>query len=772
MTGHNELPPSDQDPFTAVSLDAKRRLDTTTQEFVRLGNEIDAELLFIHLLVMLSMVPMDSARESTHGPVSVKSELLAYHLFPLFGVSRNRSILPNHIEQAMESLDTILNAMMQIQAFERRPRTHPTQAEAIASQLALGTAVIRGSAYPHQTQEEIYGIQGQFESWFKTRAGIGPTRACALLVAIIKTQEKHSNEWLNQLQSAYAIGIETWKELRKRKRNGSTAEKQTFSSRFPTAKHAGFSSYAKKLVELSPDKIPVSRETLRIEPKPSEEEWLALINLIGYSHETREVMTTPIDVSRRPLFVLPQNRVLLCDMSNTLDQLWTAFEEVARADEAFYIGQYSSKRGIWLEQKTAEFMGRLFPQANTYRKLSYPDPNRPGGVTELDFAIHWPPFLILVEAKAAQFRIASQHGDIAKLRSDLKANIEDAFNQARRAARYIDSANEVKFIEQITGKELIVKKAEIKKSYILTISLHHLSQIATRLASVTSLGLFHDREYPCAMSIADLEIVTEFCPGPDVFLHYVDRRITLEKENVELLAGELDLFGAYLKSRLQPNRLWERNREGKYNFVWLQGFQEQFDFMVDCRRGARTEAPVIELVVPNEIKTMLVELRSRRDDPGARWIAFAILGLSDADLHALSRMMAELRSQNPAPGQIRRNTVTLNDLVITVVACKNLQVEQLYASIHRRTILEKYRRRATISIGFGLDLADPMKSFHFAIWTSWPWQHDSEIEKLLQEDIHSVPVVGQRLPGPNEPCICGNTKKFKKCCRDRIRSRR
>lgn len=772
MTEHNELPPSNQDPFTAVSLDAKGRLDTATQELVRLGNEIDAELLFIHLLVMLSMVPIDSARESTHGSVSVKSELLAYHLFPLFGVSRNRTILPNHIEQAMESLDTVLNATMQMQAFERRPGTHPTQAEAIASQLARGTAVIRGSAYPHQTQEEIYGIQGQFESWFKTRAGIGPTRACTLLVAIIKTQEMHSNEWLNQLQSAYAIGIQIWKELRKRKRKGSTAETQTFFSRFPTAKHAGVSSYAKKLVELSPDKIPVSRETIRIEPKPSEEEWLALINLIGCSHETREVMTTPIDVSRRPLFVLSQNRVLLCDMSNTLDQLWTAFEEVARADEAFYSGQYSSKRGIWLEQKTAEFMGRLFPQANTYRKLSYPDPNRPGGVTELDFAIHWPPFLILVEAKAAQFRIASQLGDIAKLRSDLKANIEDAFNQARRAARYIDSTNEAKFIEQITGKELVVKKAEIEKSYILTISLHHLSQIATRLASVTSLRLFQDREYPCTMSIADLEIVTEFCPGPDVFLHYVDRRITLEKETVELLADELDLFGAYLKSRLQPNRLWERNREGKYNFVWLQGFQEQFDFMVDYRRGARTEAPVIELVVPDEIKAMLAELRSRRDDPGARWIAFAILGLSDADLHALSRMMAELRSQNPAPGQIRRNTVTLNDLVITVVACKNIQVEQLYASTHRRTILEKYRRRATTSIGFGLDLADPMKSFHFAIWTSWPWQHDSEIEKLLQEDIHSVPVAGQRLPGPNAPCICGSTKKFKKCCRDRIQSRR
>ena len=761
----------EENPFASISLEAKKRLDTAVQELVSLGNEVDAETLFIHVLVMLSMVPMDS-RESTHGTVPVKIETLAYHLFPFFGVSQNRIITPDQIERSIESIDKVLSATMQTQTFERGSGTHPIEVEAITARLATGAAFIRGSAYPHQTQEEVSGIQGQFESWFKTSAGIGPIRACALLQAIIKTQEVYSIEWQSQLRSAYLEGRQIWKELRNRNRKDSTAETQAFFNRFPTAKHAGFAWYAKKLSEQSPDNIPISRDTIQIEPRPIEAEWLALINLIGCSRETRKMMTAPIEVRRRPLFVLLQNRVLLCDISNALDQLWTAFEEVARSNEAFYSGPYSSKKGAWLEQKAAEFMGRLFPQTNVYRNLSYPDPDRPGGMTELDFAIYWPPFLILGEAKAAQFRLDSQLGDIGKLRSDLKANIEDAFNQARRAARYIDSTSEAKFVEKITGKELVVKKADIEKSFILTISLHHLSQVATRLASVTSLGLFRDREYPCAMSIADLEIVTEFCPGPDAFLHYVDRRIKLEKETVELLADELDLFGAYLKSRLQPDRLWERNGEGKYNFVWLQGFQEPFDFMIEYRQGVRTEAPVIELEVPDEIRAILAELRNRREDPGARWIAFSILGLSDPDLQMLARMMAELRNQNPAPGQIRRNTVTMNDLAITVVTCKDLQVEQLYTSTHRRSILEKYRRHTTTSIGFGLDLANPNKAFHFAIWISWPWRHDSETEKMIQEDISSFPITGQRLPGPNEPCICGSTKKFKKCCRDRIQSRR
>jgi hypothetical protein len=755
--------------FANISLEAKIRRDTAVQELVALGSEVDAEILFIHVLVMLSMVPVDSARESTHGTVPVKIEILAYHLFPLFSTSPNRAISPNQIERGIEAMNNLLNAMMQIQAVERQPTTLPIEVEAIMARLATGVAFIRGSAYPHQTQEEISGIQGQFESWFKARVGIGPIRACALLHAIIKTQETHSNEWRGLLQSAYAKGCQIWKELRKRKKLGD--ETRAYLRHFPSAKRAGFSNYANELSKHSPDTIPVSREHVQIETKPSGEEWLALINLIGCSSATRKMMTAPMDVSRRPLFVLSQDRVLLCDLSNALDQLWAAFEEIARSEKTFFSGPYSSKRGIWLEEKTAVYLKRLFPEANVYQKLLYSDPDRPGGMTELDFAIHWPPFLILGEAKAAQFRLASQIGDVGKLRSDIKANIEDAFNQARRAARYIDSTSKAQFVEKITDKKLVIKKVDIEKTFILTISLHHLSQVATRLASVASLGLFRDREYPCAMSIADLETVTEFCPGPDAFLHYVDCRIHLEKETVELIADELDLFGAYLKTRLQPNRLWERNREGKYNFVWLQGFQEAFDFMVDHRRGARTEPPVIELEVPDGIKTILAELRRRREDPGARWIAYSLLGLSDTDLHALAQMMAELRRQNPTPGQLRRNTVTLKDIVITVVACRGLQAEQLYASTYQRAILEKYRRHARTSIGFGVDLADH-KVFHFATWASWPWQHSPETEQLIQEDIHSVPVTGQRLPGPNEPCICGSPKKFKKCCRDRVQSRR
>ena len=159
-------------------------------------------------------------------------------------------------------------------------------------------------------------------------------------------------------------------------------------------------------------------------------------------------MHDPIDVRQRPLFVLPDNRVLLADISHALDLLWEAFEQTARRDKSFYDTRYQRRKAEWLELTVFELLNRIFPADQIYRNLSYPDPDKPDGHTaELDFGVLLPPFIVLIEAKAKQFRIESQLGDFARLRSDIKANVEDAFEQAKRALRYIQAVKRPEFHE-------------------------------------------------------------------------------------------------------------------------------------------------------------------------------------------------------------------------------------------------------------------------------------------------------------------------------------
>ncbi len=369
-----------------------------------------------------------------------------------------------------------------------------------------------------------------------------------------------------------------------------------------------------------------------------------------------------------------------------------------------------------------------------------------------------------MEAKAAQFRFASQLGRLSHLRSDIKANVANAFEQARRASRYIQLVPEAVFLEESTGRTLIVRRNEIQRTYLTTVSLHHLAGIATRLASIQGLGLFGDGEYPWATSVADLDLVTQFCPGPDVFLHYAERRLAIQKEAVQLHGDELDLFGAYLKTRLQANRIWEREGMKKPDVVSLFGFQEPFDEVMAYRRGDRKDVPQLRLEIPQEVGNMLLELRRHETDKDARWIAFSLLSLSDRALEIVARMFRDLRSQSLNADTFRRITHTEGDLAISIVATKDQSAEALLRNTQSRTLLEKYRRKCNRSIGFGVLVSDPSKPFQCAAWAEWSWVHDPEMDKLIETEPAPIPSPGSKIPGRNDPCLCGSTKKFKKCC--------
>lgn len=754
-----------------IAADAQQKEHAIIADLQALALQVGPERLFTTLLVLLCMAPEGTTTESTHGTVPAKIELLAYHLYPLFGNPPQSPLNPQLVEHALNLVDSLLTAHIQGDSFEvREPSTATTSPDLklLLGRLAIDTKVVRGSAYPEQTMQEITGVQGTFEDWFTRRTGIGPQRAIELLLAILRTEEDLANKWRFQLSESSLATERAWAEAKKIKWERLTPEQKTLLSTVQSRKEARFLGYTNALSSLPPDEVPVLRESVKLSSPPTVQEWDGLIRLIGLTSESRKSLQDPVEMQRRPLYVLANDRLLLCDISNIVDQLWQAFEDIARQDQLFYSGQYTQHRGKWLEDRIAALVRRVFPGRAIYQKLTYPDPDRgPDAIAELDMAIDWPPFLVVMEAKTAQFRFISQLGDVGRLRSDLKANVADAFEQARRVVRYIQSVPEARFTEN-TGRTLVVQREKIKRTYLTAVSLHHLAGIATRLASVQELGLFADGEFPWALSLADLDLVTQFSSGPDVFLHYIERRLALQKEALNIHADEIDLFGAYLKTRLQANRIWDREGMTRPDGIWLAGFQEPFDDVMANRMGDRLDAPQIRLEVPQEIEDILQELRKRENDKDARWIAFSILSLSDRVLEIVAKTFADLRSQSLTSETFRRIAYTEGDLAISVVGTKDQPATALLQNVHQRTLLEKYRRKCRRSIGFGVLVSDSSKPFECAAWSEFEWEKDPEMDRLIDLEPTPTPIPGTRIPGPNEPCLCGSLKKYKKCCRPKI----
>ncbi|VVB62681.1 Uncharacterised protein [uncultured archaeon] len=483
----------------------------------KLLESVDAVKLFAAIIANTGFGPASSFSEATHGDISAKTEMLAYYAYPFFGKSE-KEVMPWHIKECIEILDSLLVLRLMVPYFPKEA-TEPDHLEKIVTTVRLQAEVVRGSAFPEQTSNEIISIQGHFESWFRRATSIGPTRAQAMLWSVIRAQENSINSVIPEIREQEEAAGRKWQEINKKSTESRSPTEKRILEVLRDEQTAKTFEFVSRLNAITPEILPVSLKDLTdLKPLPTSEEWESLVGLVGLTKGYRETMSEIIEVRRRPLFVLPDNRVILVDISNALDALWESFEQVAKKDPGFFSGKYQREKAKWLQQKTVGCLSRLFPSQQIYQNLTYPDPDKSdGSTTELDIAVNWGPFLVLLEAKAKQFRLESQLGDIGRLRSDIKANVEDAFDQARRAAKYIGQTNEPEFVEPSTGRRLIISKDRIRRMYLVTVSQHLLAGLATRLSMLKNLGLFGSGEYPFSISIADLEIVTYFCDGPDLF---------------------------------------------------------------------------------------------------------------------------------------------------------------------------------------------------------------------------------------------------------------
>jgi hypothetical protein len=747
-----------------VEANAKAAADAEAadRQVLAVAQATNAVDLYVAMLALLAIAPVSQVSEGTHGEVPARLELLAYLLYPLFGQSGPETVSGSHAAQATAALSEAFNARRRLAMTSSDPaRERVDSAGMVAQSVRMYSDVVRGSAYVDQTEAEITEVQGAFERWFASRLGIGPARVVQVLEAIHDGMQRGTERMMPVVLGTAAQAKKAWKKGKAKVPNTRTPEDVALLTAFPDADTAWSAAFVQSMVALAPALLPVGRDDLAIDPPLSEDEWAALVRLLGLIPDVRTGMTDPADVRKHPLIVLPDDKVLLTEVSNACDVVWDVFEEAARQDPRFYDHRYQKWRAAWLESRLVSHLQNVFPPDHVYSALTYPDPDKPAGATtELDAAVKWGPFLILAEAKAKQFRQASQRGDIARLRSDIKANVAEAFQQAQRALRYIRSVETAEFTEISTGRKLSFRVSEVRRTYLLAIPQHELFGLTTRLAELKDLGFFRDGEYPVAMSIADLEVVTRFSPGPDVFLHYLERRTALQKHETVFHAEELDLFGAYLDSRLQTGRFTADGHDSA-NMVWLSGFSERFDEEFRSRHMGGPQ-PRIRLNVPPEIEAILDELRTREDD-AARWIAFSLLDMSDEGISTVAAAFRDLAQAEMTPNAFRRMAHQVDDTVIVVLAMRGLSVRMLQERTRARAEIEKYRRKAKRCIAFGLNLEDRARPFDSAIWIDHEWEYDQRIEEMMDHAPPESIARGQRTPGRNDRCFCGSGKKYKSC---------
>eukprot|EP00903_Cladosiphon_okamuranus_P003763 g3761.t1 len=289
----------------------------------------------------------------------------------------------------------------------------------------------------------------------------------------------------------------------------------------------------------------------------------------------------------------------------------------------------------------------------------------------------------------------------------------------------------------------------------------------------TELASYLKRLFP-----KDCVIRSACYPDPDrsdVFLHYIERRIAHQKLDIGMRGDELDIFGHYLDNRLHPDVYENREevRKGpERKFIAFHGGEERFEpFYVAEWYGTESPEEPAGLDVPDEVRSVLDELRTRTDY-GARWIAFALLGLNNTTIEKLASALRDLGSSKAKGERIHRITMREGSVVLNIMAHRGLTERKFFENVTARARIEHYRHKVNTTVSIGINQKSA-KAFEVAQWLEGEWEYEEELEKILEEDREKprnlIPSSRSNRPGRNEPCPCGSGQKFKKCCIERIR---
>lgn len=710
--------------------------------------DIDAEFAFVSYV--LTKVQSDEHDE----PVPAQIEAAAYELMPQFGRSTVRDA--REVAKMIALLDEAYLARGRQNTFGDAPGE--TAKDELEAHLRIYHQTIRGQAFPVQTAARLEGLFAPFEERLARKHGIGPIKAAAVI--------KHIAYQLNDHHAAFHAGAKEL--LQERERLMQVKER----SEEETMALAKLEDRAKRWWDEYPDRWPAApQDILRRVPGLTPEEWTAMVMLFGYDPAIRAKALAFVTVQDRPMFMLSRERVVLSHLSSALDAVFSFFDEAVRDDPELR-DEYGLHVSRWMEGQAELCSQRIFPKAVILREACYPDPDAEGAEASADQVIVWPPFLVVIEAKGKALKRRSLRGDLARLKTDVKKNIADAFSQAERVSRALEKFPTLRLKEKATGREIMVEKAKLHRVFPISVTLYHFAGLATQLGAVKPLGLFRKDSYPWSVSLGDFDVITQFVGHPDAFLHYLERRLEIQQSNVDISGDELDLFGHYLDARLHPDMYW-RHRELQGHpgpvRISISGGSEKFDQFYNAKFFGVASAVEIKLDVPDVIGRILGNLRAY-PDAGARWTAFALLGLSQPALNHLAKKLGDLFDPR-ITGTIPRVTFRDGEVIVVAMGNRGLPLDRFNQTLMFRTMLEKYRTKAPKAIGLGINLFSGPQIVAGAIWEEGEWQHEPPMEELLAKDSQRkiVRSMTGALPGRNDKCVCGSGKKFKRCCLDRVK---
>jgi hypothetical protein len=565
--------------------------------------------------------------------------------------------------------------------------------------------MVRGEAYPHQLEQMAIGLYEEHDDWFQKTLGFTIREALHAVHAAMRLSAWRRQEVLSKAENNSGDNSTRTEALAQYAETilGFTLDELVIVSALPTA------TCANLLKRLSQDfgyRNSQHPDTFT-DPEKSPWDFNTLYEKPFVHHEGRYF-----------LFLPPLVRTAL----------FKTFGFDLQAD-ANYRETFGAAQGRWLEHQAAERLRQVFGPQAVILNPKRADKNR----DELaDVLVLYDRNILIVQCKSKGLRHESRTGaDFEALVSDVRKAVVEAFDQGLAARDYLSALEEPVILVQ--GGEAQIAREFVTGVYLLTVTPVPLQFLTTRLANNDSVrDLFPGGEFPWALSLPDLDTLTDVLRTPARFLHYARKRIQVERTPFSMHGDEMDLLGLYLAGHLST----ESPKFEGYNAVMIAGLSGDVDEYIWKKhdQGLVVEPP--QPPISTEFAELIKDVIATAC-LGATDCAMTLFDVSEDARRELLDGITEAKNRVRGNGKMQRVSAIMagGELGVSFLTMDSSKdPANLARQLECYAVVQKYAERCPTWIALTADVASPRR-VDLCMFLSGPWHQDTYLDRLADQFI-------------------------------------
>lgn len=420
------------------------------------------------------------------------------------------------------------------------------------------------------------------------------------------------------------------------------------------------------------------------------------------------------------------------------------------------VTEMAKKRSIRIETDSKFLFSSIVNPDYSFLNVYYPNPDKAGGLTELDLLMIVDDILLLIEVKAGGFSQAALRGAPKSVEQELSDLIIEGQRQSERAEKYINSKEEAIFYDE-TGKNEVVKikRSDYRKVFRIVITREDLGWVGARIAILSILDPKLGKQYPWHVSLDDLRVVAELFKNDEIrFIHYLEQRLLASSEEFLSQNDEIEHIGLYNSMNMYYESPIKEVEQLTYDPSYMREIDHYFMGKV---AGETKEIPTQKM--PSQLKKIIYSLKASKLS-GRFEVGSLLLSLDEQRRNEFHSFLDKLEVEASKGKQLSiRLPFHDNQCGISVTYANNLYwdkerklsaVQMLQSDCNRWLIIQLKNQYPYV-----ISRIDTITLNTFS-------EEELESEKRGHEKKLKQRITAEK-PRRNDQCPCGSGKKYKKC---------